>query len=182
MPIYGRNRNAKGKILKNRRSGNVEDIVRKIMPSIIQFVFLYVVLPYCAVIALGVFSCPAARGNVENSERADYPLTAARTWLALAFPAIVGVFWFFKSTSSMTDLLSSEIVVGSYFLGFVILILCALVFVVIRLILGLNKPNDSPPLRSSPVLISFGVIAVLSTLYASTLVVEFFNRAFIIAH
>ena len=151
------------------------------MPIILQFLFLYVLMPYCAVIALGIFPCLAKRESVENSERANCPLTTIWTWLTLAFLLIVGAFWFFKSISSMADLLSSEIIGGAYFLSFVILTLCALVFVVIRLVLGLNKRKNSR-LLSSPVLIPFAVIAVLSTLYGSTLIMEFFNRAFLITH
>lgn len=151
------------------------------MPVILQFLFLYVVLPYCAVISLGIFPCLEKRESIENSESANCPLTTVWTWLTLAFLVIVGVFWFFKSASRMADLLSSEIIGGAYFLSFVILTLCALGFVVIRLILGLNKRNNSR-LLSTPVLIPFAVIAVLSMLYGSTIVMEFFARAFLITH
>lgn len=151
------------------------------MTPIIQFIFFYVVVPYGSVIALGIFPCLEKRESVENSERADCPLTTVWTWLTPAFLFIVGVLWFFKSASSMADLLSSEIIGGTYFLSFVILTLCALVFVVIRLVLGLNKRNNSR-LLSSPVQIPFAVIAVLSTLYGSTLVMEFFKDTFLITH
>lgn len=145
------------------------------MTPIMQFVLIYIILPYFAVIALGVFPCLAKRENVEDSARADCPLTTLRTWLALAFLLIVGVFWFYKSVASIDDLLSSEIVGGAYFLSFVILSLCALGFVLIRLIFRLNKRKNSR-LLSTPVLIPFAVAAVLSALYGSTLVIEFYGR------
>jgi len=151
------------------------------MTPIMKFVLIYVILPYLAVIALGIFPCLAKREGIENPEQTDCPLTTVWTWLTLTFLSIAGVFWFFKSISSVEDLLTSEIIGGTYFLSFIILTLCALGFIVVRLIFGLNKRKNSR-LLSTPVLIPFAVIAVFSTLYGSTIIMEFFNRLSLITH
>ncbi len=151
------------------------------MPPIIQFLFLYVILPYCAVMVSGIFPCLAKRESIENSESTSCPLKTIWAWLTLAFLLIVGVFWFFKSVSSITDLLSGEIIGGTYFLSVVILMLCVLGFGAIRLILRSNKKKNLRSLHSQ-VLIPFAVIAVFSTLYGSTMIMEFFKRAFLITH
>lgn len=154
------------------------------MPTIYQFIFFYVIVPYGAVILFGVFPCLAKRESVETDEGAkamDCPLTKIWTWLTLFALLIIGVSWFYKSIPSINDLLSSYIISGSYFLAFLVLGTCALVVSAARLVLGMTKKNSFRLLNSS-VLIALGVIAVLSMLFGSTFIVEFFNRAFLITH
>ncbi len=154
------------------------------MPPIYQFIFFYVIVPYGAVILLGIFPCLAKRENVEtveNENAADCPLTKIWTWLTLFALLVVGIFWFYKSLSIINDLLLGEIIIGSYLLTILILAVCAAALGAARLFSETAKKNNLR-LLGSTVLIPLAVVAVFSMLFGSTFIIEFFNRAFLITH
>lgn len=154
------------------------------MPPIYPFIFYYVIVPYGAVVSLGVFSCLAKRENadtIEDANAVDCPLTTIWTWLTFFALLVVGVFWFYKSAPIIEDLLWSYTIGGSYLLTFLILIICVSVLGAVRLFSRTAKKNNFR-LLGSAVLIPLGVVAVFSTLFGSTLVEEFFNQVSIIKH